>query len=115
MESYEATKDDVSWLDAVDLLTTDVSSLLNCEGLRGYVFPAPGKDDTVRIYDWVSLRIDPPNSSRMHPRTHTAKLRHTSHSSASNTQRVDALLNSRPGRTSLTCYSHKSPSEWLTY
>ena len=59
MESYEATKDDVSWLDAVDLLTTDVSSLLNCEGLRGYVFPTPGKDDAVRIYDWVSLRIDP--------------------------------------------------------
>jgi len=59
VEVYTDTKEDSSWLTATDLVPVDVSQVLECEGLRGYVFPDPKRKDAVRIYDWVSHTYHP--------------------------------------------------------
>lgn len=65
---------DVSWITTDKLPPEMVKEVLRCRELNGYVFPVPGKKNTVRIYDWVSAVIGPSCGCSV---AHVCEQRHT--------------------------------------
>ena len=55
VKSRKDTADEVSWLTVTNLREEKVVAMLQCAGLKGYVFREPRTTTAVRIYDWVSI------------------------------------------------------------